>query len=194
MHPLQGYLLSGVRRCVKMRSNTAWRSSSKCNVLLHFCPKTPTEKRFHLRSGELPELWTRSLVFDAARFNVNDPSDAVQRTVRTARLWTDMQDDGGGWKTINLTLTAGPLRNCTEAAKLRISVHERHGGICGVIDWNKCLSLCGICVWYASQVFCVCYRRIWWNLFRQSVLDWSLWRWVCAFCRLGDSTVGRASV
>lgn len=33
-----------------------------------------------------------------------------------------MQADGGGWENINLTLTAGPLRNCTEAARLAIRV------------------------------------------------------------------------
>ena len=41
-----------------------------------------------------------------------------------AERWTEMQADGGGWETINLTLTAGPLRNCIGAARLGICVCE----------------------------------------------------------------------
>lgn len=36
--------------------------------------------------------------------------------------WTEMQADGGGLETINLTLTAEPLRNCIVAARLGICV------------------------------------------------------------------------
>lgn len=49
-----------------------------------------------------------------------------------AERWTEMQADGSGWETINLTLTTGPLRNCIEAASsgiclcVCVCVKERH--------------------------------------------------------------------
>lgn len=79
-----------------------------------------------------------------------------------------MQADGGGWETINLTLTAGPLRNCIEAARLGICVCLCVGGreieICSVIVCNKCLChgvkyVVDMCHWCADIYVYLCVHK-----------------------------------
>ena len=116
-----------------------------------------------------------------------------------------MQADGGGWETINLTLTAGPLRNCIEAATpgicvcvcVCVCVKE----ICGVIVCNKCLchdvkNLFDVCHWCTVCVcVCVCVRgleELMPLVSKLPVLDLRVW--VTGCCPQGGSSTGQASV
>ena len=76
---------------------------------------------------ETIRLWETAFCWRFSRcteLDANNPHWALfrGRWERCAERWTEMQADGGGWETINLTLTAGPLRNCIEAATPGICV------------------------------------------------------------------------
>lgn len=125
------------------RSNTVIYSHmmeqhSVFNILLCILPTTLAERTFCFGLGynQAHSGKQCSAGYDAAVRSCTQttPTECCTEDGENghAERWTEMQADGSGWETINLTLTTGPLRNCTEAASLGICVFvfvcvcERH--------------------------------------------------------------------
>lgn len=112
-------------------------------VLFFFFQITPAERNFcfgvghnQARSGKQS---VQLEVFAAVRSSTQTtPAECFSEDGENGRAerWTEMQaDGGGGLETINLTLTAQPLRNCIKAARVGICVCA-HACFCYLIGFQ----------------------------------------------------------